>query len=506
VLGQRLADIMATTIVLYLFGSCVAFMIIAGDATLKLLQQLADINAHLRPLCSRALAVSAPALAIMLPLSLQRSMGALADASTLAVFILAVTAGSIAVRAVLHMQADGSDMLLRDTGAQGQLASGDGHAAHFERHNSWAAFAAVPIMVFAYQCHVQAVPIFWELERQPALWPRMRTLHHNGPDHHRLPDANCSGATANGASSGGEAADGVEAAAVQSAAEASVSRQQLARDAQSSPLLGRGPGAHIDSTAQASSASKVQGMLAVLVVASCTCTVLYLATGTAGVALFGSATQSNVLNNFDVRDTWMQIVGSCVGLAVALHYPINHHAARSALYDLACRASGHVAAELPPYSHVVMTTVVLFGTSLVAACVVRSLGEVFQLAGGVCGSVIIFVLPGLLLMAECRQMGAPAAPVPTSGSGHTDASSVPLGSSTASHSRRGNHSSYELAANDPDCQPGRDGARSGVLDRLATLHKPPQSRRVLGAILGWSLVAVGLAVVALTVGTTVQKA
>lgn len=100
-LGHVAADTMACTIVLYLFGSLVAFTIIAGDTTATLLRYVPrSAGAALHALASsRAVAILLPSALITLPLSLQRTLGALASASTGAVAIMAFTVACILLRA-----------------------------------------------------------------------------------------------------------------------------------------------------------------------------------------------------------------------------------------------------------------------------------------------------------------------------------------------------------------------------------------------------------------------
>jgi hypothetical protein len=60
-----------------------------------------------------------------------------------------------------------------------------------------------------------------------------------------------------------------------------------------------------------------------------------------------------------------------------------------------------------PYSHVAAMTVLFFVATTSTACAVDDLGTVFQLIGGFAGSLLIFVLPGALLIAD-RHRSAPA--------------------------------------------------------------------------------------------------
>jgi solute carrier family 38 (sodium-coupled neutral amino acid transporter), member 7/8 len=271
---------MAWTIFLFLFGSCVAFMIIVGDTFGRVLLHYV-IQPFRLPivLARRQIMILFPALTIMLPLSLQRSMGSLATASTVAVGVMMFTTVIVIVKCVMAA-ASGLD--------------GDGEpfmeAVSLFRFDL-RTFASMPIMIFAYHCHVQAVPIYFELTDNPSLCSCL----------HRRPR--------------------------QPSVSASTS---LATDAVEDDL----PDDIIKTISR-----KLKGMYEVLLAAYGECTVMYLATGVAGYLLFPRTASSNILNNFAASDTLMQGVRFLVGWAVVLHYPINQHVARSALYDLICRCA-----------------------------------------------------------------------------------------------------------------------------------------------------------------------
>lgn len=99
---------------------------------------------------------------------------------------------------------------------------------------------------------------------------------------------------------------------------------------------------------------------------------------------------------------------------MVFHYPINQHAARSAVYDLACRATQRAPCAAPPHRHLAATTVALWLLTVATACAVRDLGVVFQVVGGVAGAAVIFVMPGVALArraACCKPHGRGGAPM-----------------------------------------------------------------------------------------------
>lgn len=96
----------------------------------------------------------------------------------------------------------------------------------------------------------------------------------------------------------------------------------------------------------------------------------------------------------------MQATRFIVGWAVLFHYPINQHVARTAMHDLLCKYTGLRRHRVTPYARLASLTLVFFVAAVTLACLIRDLGTVFQIMGGVAGSLLIFVLPGALLVAD----------------------------------------------------------------------------------------------------------
>jgi hypothetical protein len=68
-----------------------------------------------------------------------------------------------------------------------------------------------------------------------------------------------------------------------------------------------------------------------------------------------------------------------------------------------------------PYQHVAAITVIFFVAVTLTACIVTDLGIVFQLIGGIAGSLLIFILPGALIVADHRAAAARSAAPGASG-------------------------------------------------------------------------------------------
>ena len=145
--GKRASQFVSASLVVYLFGSCVAYLIIIGDSYSKVVGTLArlDSSAGIPWWASRHFAIAVVASFLVTPLSLLREMSRLAPASAMALMALAYTA--------LAIMFDG---ITRSSSAA------DGVSAVAFRMDV-DSISAVPIIVFAFQCHIQVLAIFSEL-------------------------------------------------------------------------------------------------------------------------------------------------------------------------------------------------------------------------------------------------------------------------------------------------------------------------------------------------------
>lgn len=103
---------MSFAIVMLSFGSCVAYFIIVGDNFGGVFKEHVIERFQLpETLASRQVPILATAVGVVLPVSLQRSMVALAPASTIAVLVMTLTTGnnrtlvSMILKDMLHVAA-----------------------------------------------------------------------------------------------------------------------------------------------------------------------------------------------------------------------------------------------------------------------------------------------------------------------------------------------------------------------------------------------------------------
>jgi len=309
--GPSASRAVSATLVVYLFGSCVAYMIIIGDSYTKAVAALAG-GSDGAWWASRRFAIAVVATFFVTPLSLLREMSRLAPASAVALVSLAYTASAIMCKGFAKV----------DDGAPKAVA--------FKLDAD--SVSAVPIIVFAFQCHIQVLAIFSEL-----------SAHTSDADENA------------------ESLDAVD-----------------------DELVER---------------KRVQRMHTVIALAVGACFVGYLLVGEFAYASHPNVS-SNVLDSYDKGDAAMVVATIFMGFSAIASFPVNHHAARAALDDLLAATFGWeecAPGQAPISRHVTQTFGFVLTTTFVAFAV-TDLGEVFQLIGATCGSLVMFVIPALLLL------------------------------------------------------------------------------------------------------------
>lgn len=140
--GGKVAQSVSAVLIVYLFGSCVAYLIIIGDSYTKVMSAVAA-SSDAAWWASRRFAIAVIAAVVVTPLSLLREMSRLAPASAIALFALAYTALAIVTKGIEKSAGDAAQAV----------------AVKFDVGS----ISAVPIVVFAFQCHIQVLAIFAEL-------------------------------------------------------------------------------------------------------------------------------------------------------------------------------------------------------------------------------------------------------------------------------------------------------------------------------------------------------
>lgn len=146
--------------------------------------------------------------------------------------------------------------------------------------------------------------------------------------------------------------------------------------------------------------SKILVMLDVILKSMLTCAIGYLLVGAVSYSAFPKSIQSNIFNTFGYDSVIISTARLIVGVLQIASYPVNHFPARKALSEgiimplLKKEPSGN--------GFVFVETSVFFTLSLILALSFTELGTVFSLVGGTSGTVIIFIIPGALLLHEAR--------------------------------------------------------------------------------------------------------
>lgn len=140
-LGRTAARVMAVAMTLYLFGSCTAYLNIITDQVYNaLLARIGSLDGT--PLHSRAVVLIIITALVILPLTLLRSIKQLQVPSSIAVFAILYLAADVI------SEAASADALAPDTSA-------------IRIHTG--IFAAIPIIAFAYNCHLTYPAVYAEL-------------------------------------------------------------------------------------------------------------------------------------------------------------------------------------------------------------------------------------------------------------------------------------------------------------------------------------------------------
>ncbi|KAF8059975.1 slc38a7 [Scenedesmus sp. PABB004] len=351
-LGKRTAALLSGVLLVYLWGSCVAYLVIVADTATSL------SALHLGPaaLASQRPVVLAAAGALVTLLCFPRHLSALENMSFLAVLGFLYTAGVVLLR-----------------GLQAVAARPDPWAGVALFRGDVTALYAISIAVYGFNCHANVVSVFYELEHYPSpLIPRLpaspsafQGLGRLAPKPRTYKLIGMLGAILSaqavifvGYMAVGIAGflaypDNVSSNILNSFPPDDVLMQvHLGRRGALGPARGAGWAARRTSRCAGFTASHPLGPLT-------------------------------------------QVARGVIGFVVLAHYPLNHHPARRGWEDLLDAVAG--VKTIPPWLSAVMTVVFVW-SNVATAMVVRDLGEVLHIIGGTAACFMIFFLPGLLLM------------------------------------------------------------------------------------------------------------
>ena len=170
-IGRVASHAVSLILVVCIFGTCVACTVVAADAFKEVNTRCFGSNFPI--LANKALIVSATSVGIALPLSLLRSVEQMTFASAFSVLALLVTAAIVVAKGfepmstlihddIIHSRVHGGPSY-----GQTPWSSDDVPGKEEGAIKPWVfdtgTVLALPVFVFAFQCHAQVVSIFAEL-------------------------------------------------------------------------------------------------------------------------------------------------------------------------------------------------------------------------------------------------------------------------------------------------------------------------------------------------------
>jgi len=390
-LGPGVAHFVSFTLILYIAGSCVAYTIIVADAFASV-AAVAGVTGSVPGAfgVERTVVILVTSVCVLLPLSLLRRTKHLAPSSTVTIVALMYMCFAVLVEFVKDFSSSMSDDW-SDVSADGNYTGndngtgtwnnstarrGEGNISLHTRDRGsvgsvtfagrvidlWRfdanAVLALPIFVFAFQCHIQILSIYAELRDEP------------------------------------ESDDGDTREETLVVGDEETDRPLSA---------GRGDSAvnRVSHATDKKQNRRQQSMRRVATVATAVCLVGYLLVGVC-CFLNHPDVNSNMLKSYDCKDKYMLVATVGMGLSAIGSYPMNQFSARAALDDLLAAFLGWRKASpgLAPIKRHVLQTLIFITCTTATALRIEDLGKVFQLVGSTAGVLVICVVPAALLMME----------------------------------------------------------------------------------------------------------
>ena len=299
VLGKKTSAILSVLLALYMWGACVAYLIIMSDCVLSVVKAVFELT------FDRSVVIGVIGL-ILTPLCCFQRITALSTLSSVAILGFVYTAVAICLNALSVVRS--------------RLRPFDGIELYFTDWHS--TLFAIPIIVFGFNCHANVVVV----------------MHEMGPD---------------------------------------------SSSAATSPR----PSGH---NVGHKKSRKLISMILVIIASVALICSGYVSVGLAGYLTFGDSTPSNILNSLPQTETWSILARGLILIVVFGHYPLSHHPARSCIENLLSLVQGS--------KRSIVFTLIFVTSSATVASAVTDLGAVLHLLGGTVAALIIFGLPGAMLV------------------------------------------------------------------------------------------------------------
>ncbi|KAL3697456.1 hypothetical protein R1sor_011532 [Riccia sorocarpa] len=322
IFGSKLAIIISVTMITFLIGSMISYLIITGDVFQPAFSDFFGENSIL---ANRRLVITLFAVLVILPLALQTTLKALKYTSLISIMMLTYLTIALIIIGANKLISSGipSDILIWEAG----------------KH----VFILMDIVVFAFQCHIQVVPIFAELAPNPKPFFGGGTTR----------------------------AKDFQAKALED------------------PLLEAEP---LSRSQPGQKSERVKRMDAVILVSMTICFVGYCMVGEFGYLIFPEV-ESDVLKSFGNSNPFMVFARYGMAVVAMVCYPFQSHPARSILDD-AWTAVGNSSS----WTRHIVLTVFFFLSTLGVALAITDLGTIFSIVGATGGVMVVFIIPGVLLI------------------------------------------------------------------------------------------------------------
>ncbi|KAL3697429.1 hypothetical protein R1sor_011505 [Riccia sorocarpa] len=318
VLGSNLAILTSVTMILSAPGSLISYMIITGDVFGPVFAQIFGESSIL---ANRRVVIVLFTIFVIFPLSMKTTLKSLKYSSVISVLMLTYLAVALVTLGTRSLIFNGlpSDVLIWRAGSE--------------------AFIIIDLVVLAFQCHIQVVPILSELSEHPSPFV--------GAGKHLL-----------------------EERLLDEEVISQISKRQKSE--------------------------RVRRMDAVIFLSMSICLVGYCMVGLFGYLLFPDV-ESDVLKSFGNDNQFMNFARIGMAMVGMVCYPVQHFPIRSVADD-AIKALIKAPEAGFSWSRHTLITVFFVGSTLTVALVVTDLGTVFSIAGATGGVLVVFIIPGLLLI------------------------------------------------------------------------------------------------------------
>ncbi|KAL2644177.1 hypothetical protein R1flu_011764 [Riccia fluitans] len=318
VLGSNLAILTSVTMITFVIGAMISYLIITGDVFGPVFAEFFGENSIL---ANRRVVIVLFTVFVILPLAMKTTLKSLKYSSVISVVMLAYLTVALVTIGTKSLVLNGfpPNVLIWDAGKK--------------------AFVVIDVAVMAFQCHIQVITIFSELSEHPKPF--------FGAEKYML--------------------------------EESLLDEEI-----------------ISQISKRQRTERVKRMDAVIFLSMSVCLVGFCLVGLFGYLLFPDV-ESDVLKSFGGENQFMNFARVGMAMVGIVCYPVQHFPARS-IVDDAIKALMKAPEAGFSWTRHTLITFFFVGSTLTVALLVTDLGTVFSIVGSTGGVMVVFIIPGLLLI------------------------------------------------------------------------------------------------------------